>query len=77
MIKKAITGVLVFTGICFQAKAGTGYAKDGLEGALLMVCFLFLVAGILEGVHYLGKNRKSLLERMKSFIRKSLAYPCR
>ena len=77
MQKRVFCGLIAITEFCSQAKAGTGYARDGFIGALLIVCFLFLLAGILEGIQYLNRNGKYLLHCIVAFVKKNLFSHCK
>ncbi|MBK6965998.1 MAG: hypothetical protein IPH20_19270 [Bacteroidales bacterium] len=70
MKKKVICGSGLLAGFSLKVSASAGYANDGLTSMLLVGCFLLLVAGIIEGIGYLGKNRKVLLHRFIECIRK-------
>jgi hypothetical protein len=74
MNKKLLSGLISLLAISSQAFAATGYANDGFELALFLGCFLLLVAGIIEGISFLNKNRKVLLHRIKAFMRNMLAH---
>ncbi|MHC1777573.1 MAG: hypothetical protein AB9834_19400 [Lentimicrobium sp.] len=74
MNKKLFCCLALFAGTSLHVAASAGYANDGLESMLLLGCFLLLVAGLIEGIGYLNKNRKVLLQRFMEFIRKNHAH---
>jgi hypothetical protein len=74
MKKKVFCGLALFAGLSLQVSAATGYANDGLESMLFLGCSLLLVAGLIGGIGYLGKNRKVLLQRFMEFIKKKHAH---
>ena len=54
--------------------ASSGLANDGLVSMLLLGCSLLLIAGLIEGIGYLGKNRKILVQRFTGFIKRELSH---
>ena len=67
-MKRKVTCLFVLVaGLTPQAFASAGYAKDGFTFVMVLLVFLFLLAGLLKGFDYLNKNRKALsrLVRMK------------
>lgn len=74
MKKKVYCGLALSAGISLKVSASAGYANDGLESMLFLGCFLLLIAGLMEGIGYVGKNRKVLLQRFMGFIKKKHAH---
>lgn len=74
MKKKVICGSGLLAGFSLKVSASAGYANDGLTSMLLVGCFLLLVAGIIEGIGYLGKNRKVLMQSFKRCIKNRMAH---
>jgi hypothetical protein len=70
-MKKVMSlGLILLTGTSLQAFAAAGNAKDGLEFSLFLIGFLFLVAAVLKGIDYISKNGKTIVYRVKAFIKK-------
>ena len=68
MKKKVYCSLGLSAGISLKVLTSAGYANDGFESMLFLGCFLLLIAGLLEGIGYLGKNKKVLLMRFMEFI---------
>lgn len=69
MKKKIKTVIFLFAGLVNHAFASKGYAKDGLEFILVIAGFLLALAGIVEGIEYLVRNRHVLLFKAGTYIK--------
>ena len=65
-------GLILLMGLSSQVFAAAGSAKDGLAFSLFLSVFLLLVAGILKGIDYISKKRKTMAYRLKAFIKKKV-----
>ena len=70
MKKVMLIGLVLLSGLSFQAFAKAGIANDGFEFVLAIVGFLLLVVGFFEGIDYLIKNGKGLFNRFQAFLKK-------
>jgi len=75
MNKVMIIWLVLFLGLSCQAFAKAGVANGGFEFMLVIVGFLLLVAGLIEGIEYLIKNGKNLFNRFKAFLKKKIFLP--
>jgi hypothetical protein len=66
-------GLIFITVLSSPVFAAAGYAKDGPEFSLVLILFLLLVAGIDKGIDYLRKNRKTIVPRLKAFIKEKFS----
>ncbi len=74
MKRKIFFGLAFSTGFSLKVFASSGLANDGLVSMLLLGCSLLLIAGLIEGIGYLGKNRKILVQRFTGFIKRELSH---
>jgi hypothetical protein len=73
MKRKIFFGLAFSTGFSLQVSASSGLANDGLVSMLLLGCSLLLIAGLIEGIGYIGKNRKILVQRFTRFIKREMS----
>lgn len=69
MRKIILIWLFLFLGLSYQSFAKAGMASDEKELVLILVGLLLLVEAIFEGTDYLKKNGKTLLLRIRTFLR--------
>lgn len=72
MKKVMLIWPVLILGLSFKAFAKAGIADGGFEFIMVIVGFLLLVAGFLEGIDYLKKNGKGLFKRFRTFLSKKI-----
>jgi hypothetical protein len=73
MKKKAFWCLALLTMISTHAFAATGYAYDALAFILVLVGILMMIAGILWGIDYLGKNWRTLKTGVTAYLKKKVS----
>jgi hypothetical protein len=70
MKKKILIALVLFNVLSYRTFAATGNASDGLEGALVIIGFLLLVAGLFYVTDYLKNNGKKVIKKVFTFSKK-------
>ena len=70
MKKKILTTIVLSNVITHKTFAATGNASDGFIGVLVIIGFLFLVAGLLHVYDYLKNNRKKVIKKVFTFSKR-------
>ena len=64
MKKKRLIALVLLNALFYKTFAATGNASDGLEGLLVIIGFLLLVAGLLYVTDYLKRNGKKVIKKV-------------
>jgi hypothetical protein len=74
MKRKVFLVVSLLGGLSSPVLASAGYAYDGLEFILVLAGFMLLLAAILKGADYLGKNGRALVRLLRMKLRRVHRY---
>jgi len=70
MKKKILVSLVLLNALFYKTFAATGNASDGLEGELVIIGFLLLVAGLLYVNDYLKNSGKKVIKKVFTFSKK-------
>jgi hypothetical protein len=72
MKKEMLIMIALLFGVSLKSYAGTGNTNDGLKFFLVIIGSLFIILGLLNGVDYLQKNGKAMINKATSFLKNKI-----